>query len=216
MSALRRSVVAMLGTAGLITVACHHERTAGGPFVAGQSLGSATASKAGGRQARSIADYIARVRRLSESARPARQELQVAELTDPTSEPAWRVSPKARRPSTIGKWASRTGGSASSIRHTTIWNRRSTSMPATHPRGMLWRGSGATGVLRSTAWAMRCERCTSDRTSPPIAIRWERCSSRSAVSVRPARHSLRPWAESPTQPGRSAIYASACRRSTDC
>ena len=84
MSALRRSVVAVLGTAGLITVACHHERTAGGPFVAGQSPGSATASKAGGRQASSIADYIARVRRLSESARPARQELQVAELTDPT------------------------------------------------------------------------------------------------------------------------------------
>ena len=114
MSALRRSVVAVLGTAGLITVACHHERTAGGPFVAGQSPGRATASKAGGRQASSIADYIARVRRLSESARPARQELQVAELTDPplraslarlaeskTAEHYWQVGevvPADRRP----------------------------------------------------------------------------------------------------------------------
>ncbi len=84
MSALRRSVVAVLGTAGLVTVACHHERTAGGPFVAGQPTGIASPGKTGARQASSLADYIARVRRLSESARPARQEIQIAELSDPT------------------------------------------------------------------------------------------------------------------------------------
>ena len=82
MFALRRSVVAVLGAAGLITVACHHERTAGGPFVAGQS--PEFAKPASQSTSRSLADYITKVRRLSENARPPRQEIAVAELTDPT------------------------------------------------------------------------------------------------------------------------------------
>jgi len=75
----------VLSAAALITVACHHERTVGGLFVAGQSPAtSAPAKVRSGQTSGSLSDYIARVRKLSESARPIRPELPVAELTDPT------------------------------------------------------------------------------------------------------------------------------------
>ena len=111
MSTLRRSVAVMVTAVGLLTVACHHERTAGGPFVAGKPPGMGTPAKvASGKTAGSLADYIARVRKLSESARPIRPEIPVAELTDPalraslgrlaqskTPEHYWQVGESYRR-----------------------------------------------------------------------------------------------------------------------
>ena len=101
----------MVTAVGLLTVACHHERTAGGPFVAGKPPGMGTPAKvASGKTAGSLADYIARVRKLSESARPIRPEIPVAELTDPalraslgrlaqskTPEHYWQVGESYRR-----------------------------------------------------------------------------------------------------------------------
>ena len=100
----------MVTAAGLITVACHHERTAGGPFVAGKPGMGNPAKVASGKAAGSLSDYIARVRKLSESARPIRPEIPVAELTDPalraslarlaqskTPEHYWQVGESYRR-----------------------------------------------------------------------------------------------------------------------
>jgi Tfp pilus assembly protein PilF len=68
------------------------------------------AKVASGKTARSLSDYIARVRKLSESSRPIRPEIPVAELTDPalraslaslaqskTPERYWQVGESYRR-----------------------------------------------------------------------------------------------------------------------